>query len=110
MGLGTVRVDLEANQILVRGVPVRLTPMEKGVLQELLRHRGKVRTHGEILAAVWGRGFTSEHAYVRTIVQRLRAKLEDHPGSPNWIATIPGLGHLFQDSPAHTPGPAQPPR
>lgn len=108
--LGSIRVELGANQIFVRGVPIRLTPMEKGVLQDLIRHRGKVRTHREILAAVWGPGFTSEHAYVRTIVQRLRAKLDEHPDSPSLILTMPGVGYLFQDPPDRRATPGQPPR
>ncbi|MHB1527465.1 MAG: response regulator transcription factor [Candidatus Dormibacteria bacterium] len=110
LDLGSIRIELAANQIVVRGSPVRLTPMEKGVLQDLIRHRGKVRTHRDILAAVWGPGFTSEHAYVRTIIQRLRAKLEDQPDQPSWIVTIPGVGYLFQDSLAHPAAGGQPPR
>lgn len=108
--LGLIRIDLGANQIFVRDLPVRLTPMEKGVLQDLIRHRGRVRTHREILAAVWGPGFTSEHAYVRTIIQRLRAKLEDQPDEPSWIVTMPGVGYLFQDWLAHPAVEGQPPR
>ena len=98
LAAGELRIELAANQVLRDGVPVRLTPMEKGVLQELLRHRGKVRSHREILIAVWGPSFTSEHAYVRTIIQRLRAKLESDPASPRWITTVPGVGYLWQES------------
>ncbi|MHB1575995.1 MAG: response regulator transcription factor [Candidatus Dormibacteria bacterium] len=96
--LGRVQIDLAASQALVGGRPVRLTPMEKGVLQDLARHRGRVRTHREILAAVWGPGYTAEHAYVRTIVQRLRAKLEEEPEAPRLLLTIPGVGYLMQGS------------
>lgn len=109
LDLGDLRIELGANQILLRGTPVRLTPMEKGVLQDLMRHRGRVRSHREILNAVWGPGFTSEHAYVRTIVQRLRAKLELKPEDPEWIVTVPGVGYLFQSSP-QLPRLDQPPR
>lgn len=101
-----LRLELAASQVLRHGVPVRLTPMELGVLRELLRHHGRVRTHREILAAVWGPAFTAEHTYVRTIVQRLRGKLEDDPGRPLLITTVPGVGYVWQDS-APT---VQPPR
>jgi two-component system KDP operon response regulator KdpE len=94
--LGRVRVDLAASQAVVDGQPVRLTPMEKGVLQDLARHRGRVRTHREILAAVWGPSYTAEHAYVRTIIQRLRAKLEEEPEAPRLLLTVPGVGYLLQ--------------
>ncbi|HVD04303.1 MAG TPA: response regulator transcription factor [Candidatus Dormibacteraeota bacterium] len=107
--LGSLRIELGANQIILRGARVRLTPMEKGVLQDLMRHRGRVRSHREILNAVWGPGFTSEHAYVRTIVQRLRAKLELQPDAPDWIVTVPGVGYLFQTAPERPPV-DQPPR
>lgn len=109
MELDGLRLELEANQVVRDGVPVRLTPMELGVLRELLRHHGKVRTHREILSAVWGPGFTSEHTYVRTIVQRLRVKLEADPTRPRLITTVPGVGYLWQDFAEVTP-PDQPPR
>jgi two-component system KDP operon response regulator KdpE len=71
-----------------------LAPLEKGVLQELLRHRGKIRSHSEMLSAVWDPGFTSEHAYVRTTVQRLRSKLGDQADGPSYIVAIPGGGYM----------------
>lgn len=104
-----LRLDLAASQVVRDGVPVRLTPMELGVLRELLRHRGRVRTHREILAAVWGPAFTAEHTYVRTIVQRLRLKLEADPAHPRWLTTVPGVGYLWQDSMTVEAG-GQPPR
>lgn len=94
--LGELRIDLRANQLLRHGQVIRLTPMEKGVLQELVRHRGKIRSHREILSAVWGPGFTSEHAYVRTIIQRLRVKLGDQTDGGGHIVTIPGVGYMFR--------------
>ena len=103
---GDLRLDLAASQVIRQGVPVRLTPMELGVLHELWRHRSRVWTHREILAAVWGPAFTAEHTYVRTIVQRLRSKLEDDPAHPRWLTTLPGVGYMWQEVPV----PAQPPK
>ncbi len=95
--LADLTIDASAHEIRAEdGRSVRLTPTELGVLRELVRHPGAVRTHTEILAAVWGLQLTHEHGYVRTIVQRLRQKVEKDSANPQHIITVPGVGYLWK--------------
>ncbi|GAA2557213.1 response regulator [Pseudonocardia hydrocarbonoxydans] len=51
---GDVRVDLAAKKVVRDGAQVHLTPTEWGILELLVRHRGKLVGQRELLRAVWG--------------------------------------------------------
>jgi two-component system KDP operon response regulator KdpE len=95
--VGDVEVDLAGQRVRRRGDEVRLTPTEFAVLRELVFSAGRVITHRELLKRVWGPEYAGETQYTRTFVQRLRAKLEDDPASPNLILTEPGLGYRLRE-------------
>jgi two-component system, OmpR family, KDP operon response regulator KdpE len=61
------------------------------VLAYLIRHAGKVVTHRLLLAEVWGPQYKCETQYLRVFINRLRAKIEDDPAHPCYIATEPGV-------------------
>ena len=95
--IGDVEVDLAGQRVRRRGELVRLTPTEFAVLRELVFAAGVVVTHRELLRRVWGPEYAGETQYTRTFVQRLRAKLEDDPASPEVILTEPGLGYRLRE-------------
>jgi DNA-binding winged helix-turn-helix (wHTH) protein len=45
-----------------------------------------------LLAEVWGRQYKGETQYLRVFINRLRAKIEDDPAHPRYIATERGPG------------------
>ncbi len=47
-------VDLSAKQVTRNGVEVHLTPTEWGILEMLVRNRGKLVGREELLKEVWG--------------------------------------------------------
>jgi two-component system KDP operon response regulator KdpE len=78
---------------------VRLTPTEFRLLAELVKHAGKVRTHGELLKQVWGPANEQDVAYLRVYVGQLRHKLEPDPSSrPRWFLTEPGVGYRLVEN------------
>src|SRR4051794_23424451 len=95
--LGDVTVDLAARSVLRDGEPVHLTPIEYDLLAELVRQRGKLVTHRQLLTAVWGPQFASETHYLRVHVAHIRAKLERDPSRPRHIITEPGVGYRVLD-------------
>jgi two-component system KDP operon response regulator KdpE len=93
---GGIRIDLEAHRVTVRGNEIRLTPKEFEVLVYLARNRGKVVSHRNLLAAVWGGDSTEQPEYLRVFINRLRNKLEPDPDSPHYIVTEPHIGYRFE--------------
>jgi len=90
-------VDLAAKKVIrVDGTEVHLTPTEWGVLELLVRHRGKLVGQRELLRAVWGPNYGSETNYLRVYMAQLRRKLEVEPSHPKHLITEVGMGYRFE--------------
>jgi two-component system KDP operon response regulator KdpE len=92
---GTLQVDLERRLVVRHGQRVHLTPTEFRLLSCLLRHRGRVVPHEELLTEVWGPEYIQETANLYVYVRYLREKLEAVPGDPRYIFTEWGVGYQF---------------
>ena len=95
---GDVEIDFVRRLVTRSGEAVRLTPREYDVLVSLAEAGGRVVTHGQLLAAVWGRSHIDDVQYLRIIVQRLRQKLEVDPAQPKIIVTEARVGYRFVGS------------
>src|SRR5690242_16941628 len=84
---GGVTIDLSNHSVIRDGSEVRLSPTEYGLLASLARHPGQVIDHRTLLREVWGPSYGDERNYLRTFIQRLRAKLESDPKDPEIIVT-----------------------
>jgi two-component system, OmpR family, KDP operon response regulator KdpE len=90
---GAVEVDLEKRIVRVNGAEVHLTPNEYKLLQVFVKYAGKVLTHRQLLAEVWGPNHTEQAQYLRVYVAQLRRKLEPDPSRPPILQTEPGIGY-----------------
>jgi two-component system KDP operon response regulator KdpE len=88
-----LHVDLNAHAVLRDGQPVHLTPTEFKLLARLVRSAGKVVTHRQLLADVWGPEFTEHTHYLRLYMAQLRAKIERDPAEPHHLLTETGVGY-----------------
>jgi len=94
---GDFTVDLAAKKVVrAGGDEVHLTPTEWGVLELLVRHRGKLVGQRELLRAVWGPNYGTETNYLRVYLAQLRRKLENEPARPKHLITEPGMGYRFE--------------
>jgi two-component system KDP operon response regulator KdpE len=66
-------------------------------LSVLIKHRGKVVTHRQLLKEVWGPAHTEQNPYLRIFVLNLRRKLEADPARPAYLLTEPGVGYRLRD-------------
>jgi two-component system KDP operon response regulator KdpE len=73
---GDFRIDLERREVSLEGQIVKLTPLEYRLLEALVRRNGKVATHSQLLAEVWGPGGEGNTHYLRIYMAMLRRKLE----------------------------------
>ena len=94
-GLG---VDVGAHRVTLHAEAVHLTPTEFKLLARLVRSAGRVVTHRQLLADVWGPEFTEHTHYLRLYMAQLRAKLEADPAEPQRLLTEPGVGYRLADA------------
>jgi len=88
-------VDLMTKTVTRDGSAVHLTPTEWGILEMLVRNRGKLVGQKELLQEVWGPAYATETHYLRVYVAQLRRKLEPQPGRPRHLLTEAGMGYRF---------------
>jgi two-component system KDP operon response regulator KdpE len=93
---GDFRIDIATRSVRVRDREVHLTPKEFDLLTYLARHAGKVLTHRNLLAAVWGGNSVEQPEYLRVFVGHLRKKLEPDEAAPRYILTEPWVGYRFE--------------
>jgi two-component system KDP operon response regulator KdpE len=91
--LDDLHVDLGARSVTRAGQPVHLTPTEYELLARLVRSAGRVVTHRQLLADVWGPEYTEHTHYLRLYMGQLRAKIERDPAEPRHLLTETGVGY-----------------
>ncbi|MBI1290264.1 response regulator [bacterium] len=97
---GDLSIDLARHEVALAGAPVRLTRKEFDLLALLARNAGRIVTHRQLLADVWGPAHEHDLQYLRVFIGRLRAKLGDDPAAPRFILNEPGVGYRFLDQAA----------
>jgi two-component system KDP operon response regulator KdpE len=93
---GPLRIDVAARSVTVEGEEVHLSPIEFALLLHLARHAGKVLTHQQLLAAVWGPRGAGQAHYLRVYMTNLRRKLETD--DRRLFVTEPGVGYRLRAS------------
>jgi two-component system KDP operon response regulator KdpE len=89
-------VDLAAKKVRRDGHEVHLTKTEWGVLELLVRNRGRLVAQRQLLHEVWGPSYETESHYLRVYLAQLRRKLEPEPSRPRHLLTEPGMGYRFE--------------
>ena len=98
LSVGGIEIDAVRRRVSRDGVELKLTPKEYELLAFLVRHAGRVVTHRQILAAVWGPAHTSDTQYLRVYIGQLRQKIEPRADEPQIILTEPGIGYRIGSS------------
>ena len=91
--LDDLRVDLDTRRVQRAGETLHLTPTEYKLLARLVRSAGRVVTHRQLLADVWGPEYTEHTHYLRLDMAQLRAKIERDPAEPRHLLTETGVGY-----------------
>ena len=96
--IADLEVDAVRHRVTKAGAELHLTPKEFELLSFLARHAGRVVTHKQILAAVWGPAHTEDTQYLRVYVGQLRQKIEAKPDDPRIVLTEPGIGYRIAEA------------
>jgi two-component system KDP operon response regulator KdpE len=94
---GDLEVNFASRKVMVQGEEVRLTPREYDLLRTLSRYAGRVLTHRQIMAAVWGPDVAVDPQFVRVLVGQVRQKIEEEASTPKLLLTEPGVGYRLAD-------------
>lgn len=90
-------IDCDMYVVYKNGQALDLTHREFELLQYLARHPGRVMTREHLLQTVWGYEYLGDVRTVDVTVRRLREKIEDDPGRPEYILTRRGLGYMMRN-------------
>lgn len=89
-----LQINFSAQEAIVNGEPVPLTPTEVKLLEILVNNRGRVIPTDRLLQRIWPTEQASEdRLYVA--IYRLRQKLKGADGQWDYIVTRSGLGYVF---------------
>ena len=92
---GDVKIDLLHRTVEKADAPVHLTPIQYRLLAHLAGHPNCVRTHRQLLHAVWGSSNGEDTPYLRVYMGQLRKKVESDPSQPRHLLTEAGIGYRF---------------
>jgi len=98
---GNLSLDLSRREVVLDGRNIDLTAREFDLLAHFAQHPGRVFRRAELLDQVWGYGHEGYEHTVNSHINRLRAKIEQDPSQPRYIATVWGVGYKFANQDAH---------
>lgn len=94
--VGDIAIDLLKREVRRGDREVQLQPREFALLEQLMRHAGRVVTRTMFLELVWGFHFDPQTNIVETHLSRLRSKLNS--GSDvDPVETLRGIGYRMRD-------------
>jgi two-component system response regulator RegX3 len=93
--LGPVCIDLSRREANVRGRAVELSRKEFDLLALLVSEAGHVVTRKQCMERIWRDKKMGDSRTLDTHVKRLRKKVERHPGQPEHVLTVRGIGYRF---------------
>lgn len=88
-----LRLDRSARKVWVHDEEVHLTPIEYKLLCVLVQHAGRVVTHRQLLAEVWGTEYSEDSQYLRVYIGYLRRKIEPTDNSEKLLINEPRVGY-----------------
>ncbi|OGV85819.1 MAG: DNA-binding response regulator [Lentisphaerae bacterium RIFOXYB12_FULL_65_16] len=91
-------LDPSTRTVTRAGHKIELTPKEYGLLDFLLRNKGRVVTRTAIIEHVWDMHFDSDTNLVEVYIRYLRRKI-DEEFEPKLIHTVRGVGYQLKDEP-----------
>ena len=91
-----IEINPETRQVTILDRQVKLTVKEFNMLLLLARNYGRAFSRDELLQNIWGYDYYGDTRTVDTHINRLRDKLSEIPGAPNFISTVWGVGYKFE--------------
>jgi len=96
IGFGEYVIDLRTGELRRNGAVLKLQPQPAKILSILVGRPGEIVTRQELANQVWGSDtyVDFEHG-LNFAIRQIRSVLEDDPGHPRFVETIPKRGYRF---------------
>ena len=95
---GALSIDYAQRLVMVRGLPVRLTPLEFRLLDAFARHPGQVLSAEQLIEHCWGNEAGVSRDQVKLYVSYVRKKLGQNSDGWQPIETVRGFGYRYRRS------------
>lgn len=93
---GPFELDINAKSLKKDGVFIDLTPTELSIVTLFMKNPGRAFSRTELLDKHWGSDYLGETKIVDVNIRRLRSKIEDNPGKPEYLETVWGTGYRWK--------------
>ena len=93
---GRLTYDPDKRLLSADGEPVKLTNIETGIVDLLMRNLGRVFPAEEIYRRVWGEEAWSSEGTVMVHIRRIREKIELNPREPDYLKVVWGIGYKME--------------
>jgi Tol biopolymer transport system component/DNA-binding winged helix-turn-helix (wHTH) protein len=96
VSFGRFKLDLSAERLLKKGLPVRLENRPLQILAALLERPDEIVTREELCTRLWPKGtYVDFDEGLNTAIKKLRYALGDSADNPIFIETVPSRGYRF---------------
>lgn len=92
---GNLRLDMSGRRVYIEGKEVNLTAREFDILELFLKNPNQVYTRDKLLELIWGADYPGDARTVDVHIRRLREKIENNPGEPEYVRTRWGVGYYL---------------
>lgn len=89
-------IDTTLKSVVLRGLPLKLTATEYGILLLLASNPGKIFSIKEIYENVWKAAFYHSENTVTVHIRRMREKIEINSKDPEYIKVVWGIGYKIE--------------
>lgn len=93
---GALIVDDVSKTVTIDGEPVKLTPVEYGILLLLISNAGRVFSISQIYEQVWNEPAYNPENTVSVHIRRIREKIEINPKEPKYLKVVWGIGYKIE--------------
>lgn len=93
---GRLTYDPDNRVLTADGETVKLTNIETGIVDLLMRSLGRVFPAEEIYRRVWGEEAWSSEGTVMVHIRRIREKIELNPREPDYLKVVWGIGYKME--------------
>ncbi|MFT8323268.1 MAG: response regulator transcription factor [Bacillus sp. (in: firmicutes)] len=92
---GEIILKGKEHDVLVKGIPIKLTIKQYDLLEYLIQNTGKIVTKEQIFDRIWGFDSDTTIAIVEVFIHQLRKKLEAFSYHKD-IQTVRGVGYILK--------------
>ncbi|MCX4270005.1 MAG: response regulator transcription factor [Lachnospiraceae bacterium] len=95
---GDTSIDLQRNQVTIKGNRLDLTAAEYRLLCLFIRNKNHVVSRNTILNELWDKnGSFVDDNTLSVYIRRLREKTEKNPSKPDHLITVRGFGYQWNE-------------